>query len=124
MRALDVPLTAIRFEGRSVHFELAGDQSSTVFDGMIRGDSLVGRFTGGEGEGTFAVARRAPPPLGYREEEVRFTNGVVQLAGTLLLPLTPGRHPALVLVHGSGPEGRHGSRFLADHLARPTGSPH
>lgn len=118
MRALGIPLSGIRFEARSVHFELVGDQSSTVFDGEIRGDSLVGRFKGGEGEGTFAVARRASPHPGYREEEVRFTNGAVQLAGTLLLPLSSGHHPALVFVHGSGPEGRHGSRFLADYLAR------
>ena len=118
MRALDVPLSAIRFEGRSVHFELAGDQSSTVFEGELRGDSLVGRFTGGEGQGTFAVGRRTPRRLGYREEEARFSNGTLQLVGTLLLPLTPGRHPAVVFVHGSGPEARHGSRFLADYLAR------
>jgi pimeloyl-ACP methyl ester carboxylesterase len=36
------------------------------------------------------------------EEEVRFQSGDVSLAGTLLLPQTPGRHPALVFTHGGG----------------------
>ena len=36
------------------------------------------------------------------EEEVRIQNGDVSLAGTLLLPPTQGRHPALVFTHGGG----------------------
>ena len=36
------------------------------------------------------------------EEEVKFTNGDVTLAGTLCLPLTKGRHPAVVMIDGSG----------------------
>ena len=39
-------------------------------------------------------------------EDVRFTNRDVQLTGTLIAPSTGGRHPAIVLVHGSGPENR------------------
>jgi pimeloyl-ACP methyl ester carboxylesterase len=118
MRALGVPLATIRIDGSAVHFELVGDQSTTVFEGRLRDDSLVGRFAGGEGQGTFALARRPATRPAYREEEVRFTNGAVALAGTLLLPIAAGPHPAVVFVHGSGPEGRFGSRFLADHLAR------
>ncbi len=53
----------------------------------------------------------------YKEEEVTFSNKVT-LSGTLTLPLTEGLHPAVVLLHGSGPESREGYRFLADHLAR------
>ena len=51
----------------------------------------------------------APPvratPLRLRAEEVRFANGDVTLAGTLLLPPGPGPHPACVIVHGSGGQG-------------------
>jgi pimeloyl-ACP methyl ester carboxylesterase len=39
-------------------------------------------------------------------EDVRFTNRDVQLTGTLIAPSAGGRHPAIVLVHGSGPENR------------------
>jgi hypothetical protein len=55
----------------------------------------------------------------HRAEEVRFTNGRTRLAGTLLLPTTAGPHPALVLLHGSGPQDRNGTlpfaRFLIRH---------
>jgi pimeloyl-ACP methyl ester carboxylesterase len=36
------------------------------------------------------------------EEEVKFSNGDVTLAGTLCKPLTKGRHPALIMIDGSG----------------------
>ena len=41
-----------------------------------------------------------------KREDVRFANGDVQLAGTLISPARKGRHPAVVLVHGSGAENR------------------
>ena len=51
-----------------------------------------------------------------KREDVRFPSGDVQLTGTLIGPATGGKHPAIVLVHGSGPENREyilpWSRFL------------
>jgi hypothetical protein len=41
-----------------------------------------------------------------RREDVRFSNGDVQLAGTLTSPTTQGPHPAVILVHASGAEDR------------------
>ena len=41
-----------------------------------------------------------------KREDVRFPNGDVELAGTLIGPSGGGRHPAIILVHGSGPENR------------------
>ncbi len=46
------------------------------------------------------------PRIPYRQEAVHFSNGAVTLAGTLTWPLTVGPHPALVLIHGSGPQTR------------------
>jgi pimeloyl-ACP methyl ester carboxylesterase len=43
-----------------------------------------------------------PPPIPAHEEQVRFRNGDVTLAGTLYLPAGSGRHPAVLLYHGSG----------------------
>jgi uncharacterized protein len=40
---------------------------------------------------------------GISEEEVRFESGDMTLRGTVLVPDAPGRKPAMVLVHGSGP---------------------
>lgn len=42
----------------------------------------------------------------FKEEEVTFKNGKVTLAGTLTLPKTKGKHPAIVLITGSGPQNR------------------
>jgi len=40
----------------------------------------------------------------YREEQVKFKNKDVTLAGTLAVPLNKGPHPAIVFTHGSGPQ--------------------
>lgn len=40
--------------------------------------------------------------LPLRSEEVRFNNGDVTLAGSLILPSSPGPHPAIIFMHGSG----------------------
>jgi pimeloyl-ACP methyl ester carboxylesterase len=42
----------------------------------------------------------------YSQQDVTFQNGDIRLAGTLLIPNTPGKHPAMILVPGSGPEDR------------------
>jgi pimeloyl-ACP methyl ester carboxylesterase len=42
----------------------------------------------------------------YRTEDVTFHNGAVTLKGTLFVPATAGAHPAVVLIHGAGPEHR------------------
>ena len=58
----------------------------------------------------------------YREEKVTFRDADVTLAGTLLTPTTRGRHPAVILLHGSGAQDRNGylsiMRFAADNFAR------
>ncbi len=47
------------------------------------------------------LKRAEMPAPDFREEEVRFPSGSLSLAGTLVQPLGPGLHPALVLVQGS-----------------------
>lgn len=44
-------------------------------------------------------ARRIAP---HRVEDVAIRHGDIVLKGTLLVPATPGPHPAIVLAHGSG----------------------
>ena len=65
------------------------------------------------------------PPFPYKIEEVAFQNGVVNLAGTLTLPLGEGPFPAVLLISGSGLQDRDETVFehkpfwvLADHLSR------
>jgi pimeloyl-ACP methyl ester carboxylesterase len=52
------------------------------------------------------VARVAERVTPYSQQDITFRNGEVLLAGTLMLPNRVGKHPAMVLVHGSGPEDR------------------
>jgi uncharacterized protein len=54
----------------------------------------------------------------YRHEEVTFRNGDITLAGTLTLPSSDGPHPAVIFIHGSGPDSRENYRFYADLFAR------
>ena len=42
----------------------------------------------------------------YREEEVEFYNGDIKFAGTLTIPYRNGRHPAVVMITGAGPQNR------------------
>jgi pimeloyl-ACP methyl ester carboxylesterase len=54
-----------------------------------------------------------------KREDVRFSNRDIQLAGTVIAPSTGGKHPAIVLVHGSGAQSREHmmpfARFLIRH---------
>jgi dienelactone hydrolase len=69
--------------------------------------------------GVAALATARDLWLVYRTEDVRFAgaNGV-ELGGTLYLPRGGGRHPAVVLMHGAGPDTRHESSFAARGFAR------
>ncbi len=49
--------------------------------------------------GKTRVAKRVP----LNREDVVIVNGDARLAGTLILPTTKGPHPAIILLHGSGP---------------------
>ena len=67
--------------------------------------------------------RIAPRAVGYREQLVTFNaRDGVRLAGSLFVPDGAARHPAVVLVHGSGGQTRNGYygqiRFLAEAYAR------
>jgi pimeloyl-ACP methyl ester carboxylesterase len=53
-----------------------------------------------------AAARTAQRVGIEKREDVRFSNGDVRLAGTLISPASGAKHPAIILVHGSGAENR------------------
>lgn len=50
-------------------------------------------------EGAISFATRVP----LKEEDVAFSNGDAKLSGTLMTPASAGPHPAIILLHGSGP---------------------
>ncbi|GCE14808.1 alpha/beta hydrolase family protein [Tengunoibacter tsumagoiensis] len=53
----------------------------------------------------------------FKEEDVRYSSGDLSLAGTLLLPETDRSCPAVVCVHGSGPETRSSTRHIGELFA-------
>ena len=97
------------------------------------GQSVAGTFTQNGAPLPLMFARRAvgasapppppppnrpqtpKPPFPYAASDVSFDGGAagVKLAGTLTLPPGAGRFPAVVLVSGSGPNGR--DETVADH---------
>ena len=114
--AMDYPLDKVAFDAAHLTFTLGG---SIVFDGTRQGDEIAGAFKNGDVSGTIALRHASAPTLPYDTKEVSFQNGDVTLKGTLCLPRTPGRHAAVVLLHGSGPQSRWGTpRYIADRLAR------
>ena len=91
-----------------------------LFEGELQGDTISGKVpspTGGHVD-TFYLKRRPAQALPYKEEDVTFQSGGVTLNGTLRVPLTKGKHPAVLLLVGSGPVARDGEWFYADHFAR------
>ena len=55
-------------------------------------------------------------PLAPIERDIVFHSEDAALAGSLMLPDTPGPHPAVVFIHGSGQQVRDSHRSLAAHF--------
>ena len=116
--ALDIPASQFSMDTRRIHFELVGDSSTAIFDGSIAEDSLHGSWKEGERSGSFELKRAPEAGKAVREQDVLFKNGDVRLSGTLLLPERQAPTPAIILVHGAGPETRSASRFLAEFFVK------
>lgn len=54
---------------------------------------------------TLHLKRKLKASPNYKKEEVRFKNEDVSLAGLLYKPIADGKHPAVVVIHGSGEQG-------------------
>jgi uncharacterized protein len=113
LQVTGIPFSKVTDTGGKIHLELKGDQSTTVFDGTLAADAITGTFVDGQSKGTFQLTRFDLPAASVQSREVTFADGDVKLAGTLLLPADAGKHPAILFLHGSGPEGRWANHYLA-----------
>jgi pimeloyl-ACP methyl ester carboxylesterase len=115
-RVLQYPLGNVTVALPNVR--IAGPGDSFTLEGTLSADALVGTFKDAAGTATFRLKRsREDPP--YTSEDVRFDNGNVTLSGSLYIPNGPGPYPAVIFLHGAGPEIRWGaSRFFSDYFAR------
>jgi pimeloyl-ACP methyl ester carboxylesterase len=88
-----------------------------VFEGEISGDTMTGTWHQSGAEVPVTLERRDEPvvlvrpqqpvpPFPYESTDVRFDNGDVSLAGTLVIPQGDGPFPAVVLTTGSGSQDR------------------
>lgn len=136
--AKDLPIDSITKQGNSVSFSAA--QFGMSYEGTLneKGDEISGTFRQGGGSTPLVfrrisevpkISRSQDPqkPYPYAEEEVSYKNPKdnVKLAGTLTLPRGEGKHPAVILITGSGGQDRDetvaGHRpflVLADYLTR------
>ena len=118
-RLLGKPLINVRYDPPQVHFELQATERKITFDGSRSDEVISGTIRGGDYSGPLSLRFiGVTPPTPYVQEEVRFRNGDVALAGTLLIPPTSGCHPAVVIIHGSSTPSRNDFRFYADLFAR------
>src|ERR1051325_7169668 len=90
------------------------------FGGKLQEDTISGKVPSPTGShvDTFYLKRKPAAALPYREEDITFQSGGVTLGGTLRLPLTKGKHPAIFIMQGSGAVDRDGEWFYADHFTR------
>jgi dipeptidyl aminopeptidase/acylaminoacyl peptidase len=117
-RAVDIPLQNVRLEDGRLAFDLVGDASTTHFTGRLTGNVIAGAIDENGRGGTFRLVRRSTAGEAPCEERpAKFTNGEVTLQGALLRPRdAKAKLPAVLLMHGSGPESRAAGRFLATAL--------
>lgn len=118
LRTIGIPLTRVRYEAPALLWEIVGDETTMAFEGILRGDTLAGGFHEGTHSGTFSLTRGTSTEAPVREDEVTFASGPVTLSGTIVSPAGAGPFPGIVFLHGSGPEGRWASRYLAHEFAR------
>jgi uncharacterized protein len=110
-------------DGSSVTFQFPEALPPSTFAGVFDGGRIHGTFTTRAGadstSGTFELARWSGETIQYRVEPASFTNGEVPLRGSLFIPNSKGPHPAVILLHGSGPQTRESYiRYFADQFAR------
>lgn len=111
--ALDIPAAEFSMAGDRIHFELIGDSANAVFEGRVAAGAIRGTWHEGDRSGEFQLRRAPEVHADTKEQVASFQNGDVRLEGTLLLPVTRMAAPAIIFVHGAGPETRNASRFLA-----------
>ncbi|UCC39802.1 MAG: alpha/beta fold hydrolase [Candidatus Aminicenantes bacterium] len=125
-------LQEILYEHPKISFVLKTPAAVAYFEGIIEGENITGEFKQSGIKGKFHLAPgkeeeepEPSEPLPYNEEEVTFENGDIKLTGTLTLPKKSGRHPAVIMITGSGPQNRDEELFgwkifrdIADHLTR------
>ncbi|EDY82183.1 hypothetical protein VDG1235_1803 [Verrucomicrobiia bacterium DG1235] len=136
--AHDIPISHIEINESTLLIQI--EKIGTRFEGSLSedGSKVTGNWIQGnskmpltilrlEKEPELARPQEPKKPYPYNEEEITFENAAasITLSGTFTFPSSPGPHPTVVLISGSGPQDRDESIMghrpflvLADHLTR------
>lgn len=127
--AFGLKLSNFVYSAPAFSFDLEIPNQTAKFKGGVSGDSIKGDFTQAGLAGKFFLAKglkkEEVEEKIYKDEEVTFKNGDISFAGTLSIPRKTGRHPAVVMITGSGPQNRDENvagfkifKVIADYLAK------
>ena len=113
-RLKDFALSDVRAEGSHITFRMDGIPGEPSFDGHLGMEGEIQGFLTQAGQhipfhlkrGTILADPQPTRPAELTERDIQIGHAPWQLAGTLTLPAGKGPFPALVLVHGSGPQDR------------------
>ena len=119
-RALDIPLQKIAYDSLThrLMFSLVGDADAWHFEGHVSGPLITGTITKRNQKADFALVKQKNIPLNYTRDEITFFNDTVKLSGSLYLPTSSKKIPAIIVLHGSGSEPRFASAYFADYFAK------
>jgi len=116
---LGLPLVQSERKGERLTLGFGDARIVHLFEGRQRGPRFEGTWHWtAESFSCPIVLERKSDSRPYTAEEVAFDNGDVHLTGTVFAPKTPGPHPGIVLVHGSGDGPRWWHEGHADFFAR------
>lgn len=110
----DAPLSEVKTDQDNVTFALPKVAGNPSYQGKYDkgSDSILGQLT--QSGKTFPLnlthgrvalpprPQEPKPPFPYKSEDITYRSGDITIAGTLTEPNTPGTHPAVLLIPGSG----------------------
>jgi pimeloyl-ACP methyl ester carboxylesterase len=108
---------AIDLVGSEVTVKLFSPRQMTMeLKASLEADALVGtikcNWYGALINASVRLERTGPARTLYVEEDVSFASVDAELAGTMIYPASPGPHPTIVWIHGSGGVGRRRSDYV------------
>ncbi|MFF0490782.1 alpha/beta hydrolase family protein [Nocardia sp. NPDC004068] len=113
---LDKPAAQVTTAQDNVGFTVPDLPGLPTYHGRLDNDTITGTFSQSGHDLPLTLTRGkvpAPPrpqepkpPFPYKSEDVTFPSGTITVAGTLTLPDSPGPHPAVILISGSGAQDR------------------
>jgi len=116
-KASGIPVSNLLNKKDSLSFSLMSEPV-TIFNCKISGDKINGEiiqegFTNGE----LHLSRSEQQPVKFTFTDTSFKSNEHKIACRIYFPMTNGKHPAVVFLHGSGGEGMFANQYFAEQFA-------